>query len=63
MLVLTRKVGERIILDNHIVLEVLSVKGDRVRLGIEAPKEVHVVREELLTAGPAGSRPAVATGR
>jgi carbon storage regulator len=47
MLVLTRKVGERIVIDNNIVLEVLSVKGNRIRLGIEAPPSVNIVREEL----------------
>lgn len=48
MLVLTRKVGERIIIDNHIVLEVLQVKGNRVRLGIQAPEGATILREELL---------------
>jgi carbon storage regulator len=50
MLVLTRKVGERIVLDNRIVLEVLQVNGNRVRLGITAPADVSVLREELLQA-------------
>ena len=48
MLVLTRKVGERIVIDNRIVIEVISVQGGRIRLGIEAPADVHVLRSELL---------------
>jgi carbon storage regulator len=55
MLVLSRKVGERIVIDDHTVIEVLSVKGDRVRLGIQAPPEVHIVREELLTTRTDGA--------
>jgi carbon storage regulator len=48
MLVLTRRIGERIIIDNQIVLEVLEIKGQRIRLGIQAPQSVSVLREELL---------------
>jgi carbon storage regulator len=48
MLVLTRKVGERIVIDNNIVIEVLQVKGSRVRLGIEAPAGATILRQELL---------------
>ena len=50
MLVLTRKVGERIVLGDRIVLEVLQIKGPTVRIGIAAPGDVHIVREELLKA-------------
>jgi carbon storage regulator len=48
MLVLTRRIGERIIIDNQIVLEVLEIKGHRIRLGIQAPQSVSVLRQELL---------------
>ena len=48
MLVLTRKAGERIVIDNQIVIEVIEVVGNRVRLGIQAPSGVRVLREELL---------------
>jgi carbon storage regulator len=51
MLVLTRKVGERIVIDNRIVVEVLQVKGNRVRLGIEAPAGATILRQELLLKG------------
>ena len=47
MLVLSRKVGERIILGNEIKITVVRVTGGGVRLGIEAPDNVTVVREEL----------------
>ncbi len=47
MLVLSRRESERIKLGNSIVLTVIRVSGDRVRLGIEAPADVLVLREEL----------------
>lgn len=47
MLVLTRRVSERVIIGHDIVVTVSRVKGDEVRLGIEAPKEVPVHREEV----------------
>ncbi|HTQ40405.1 MAG TPA: carbon storage regulator [Pirellulales bacterium] len=47
MLVLTRKVGEKIVVGNRIVVEVLRTKGGRVRLGIDAPREVCVYRDEI----------------
>lgn len=51
MLVLTRKLGESIIIgDNLIKLKVLSIGGENVRIGIEAPKEFSVHREEIYCA-------------
>jgi carbon storage regulator CsrA len=47
MLVLSRKVGERIVIGENITLVVKRVAGHRVTLGIEAPNSVHVVRGEL----------------
>jgi carbon storage regulator CsrA len=47
MLVLTRRVGEQIVIDGNIRLTVVSVKGDRIRLGIEAPPSVVVDRQEI----------------
>jgi carbon storage regulator len=49
MLVLTRKAGERIVIADNIVVEVLEVQGNRVRIGIQAPQGVTILREELLT--------------
>src|SRR5262249_54906396 len=48
MLVLGRKVGERVVIGDGIVVTVLAVRGLSVRLGIEAPRSVPVNREELL---------------
>lgn len=47
MLVLKRKVGETIKIGDDIELQVLSVEGESVRLGIEAPKDVQILRKEL----------------
>ena len=48
MLVLTRSVGERLIINNgEIKLSILEVKGNQVRIGIDAPKSVSVHREEI----------------
>lgn len=46
MLVLTRKPGQTIAIDGTIRITVLSVKGRQVRLGVEAPAELRIVREE-----------------
>ena len=49
MLVLTRKIGERIIIgdDAKVTLTVLGIKGNQIKLGVEAPKSVAVHREEI----------------
>jgi carbon storage regulator len=47
MLVLTRRSGQRIVLGDNIILTVVSISGRRVQLGIEAPPEINIVREEL----------------
>jgi carbon storage regulator len=47
MLVLSRRVGEEIVIDGHINVTVVAVKGDRVRLGIDAPSFVSVDRREV----------------
>jgi carbon storage regulator len=56
MLVLSRKIGERIIINDTITVEVLQVVGNRVRLGISAPDGIPIMREELLTAAPNSER-------
>lgn len=48
MLVLTRKVGDSILIGASIKIQVVKVKGCQVRLGIEAPKETKIFREEVL---------------
>lgn len=48
MLVLSRRSGERIVIDDQIVVEVLEIRGNRIRLGIQAPPGSSILREELL---------------
>ncbi|NMA68825.1 MAG: carbon storage regulator CsrA [Desulfitobacterium sp.] len=50
MLALTRKVGERIVIADNIVVTVAGVKGDSVRLTIDAPKEIKIYRGEIYDA-------------
>ena len=50
MLVLSRKKNECIIIDDNIVITVVEVRGDKVRLGIEAPREVPIHRSEIYEA-------------
>ena len=47
MLILTRKFGESVLIGNDISITILSVRGNQVKLGVEAPKEVSVHREEI----------------
>ena len=54
MLVLSRKEGERIKLGDEIVLTVVKISGDKVRLGIVAPADMVILREELEPHGETG---------
>jgi len=47
MLLLTRRPGEKLIINDNITVTVLSVKGNQIRIGIEAPRDVKVHREEI----------------
>jgi carbon storage regulator len=50
MLVLSRRVGESVTIGNDIVIKIVSVSGSQIRLGITAPREVRVLREEIFIA-------------
>lgn len=50
MLVLSRKKDEKIVMGDYITLMVIEIRGDKVRLGIEAPRDVTVHREEVYDA-------------
>ena len=47
MLILTRRIGEKLVIGDDVTVTVLGVKGNQVRLGISAPKDVSVHREEV----------------
>jgi carbon storage regulator len=47
LLILTRRVGESVVIDNNIVVTVVEMRGDSVRIGIDAPRSVDVHREEV----------------
>ena len=56
MLVLSRKVGEEIVIGNDIRVRIVAIQGNQIRLGFTAPKEVVIQREELLRAKPRAPR-------
>ncbi len=62
MLVLTRKIDQGIVIAGNIYIRVLGVEGDRVKIGIAAPKEIPVLREELLERDKANAN-ANSTGK
>lgn len=50
MLVLTRKVGERLVIADNIVISLVDIKGDNVRLAIDAPRDIKIYRGEIYDA-------------
>ncbi len=50
MLVITRKTGESIVVSDNIEISILEVVGDKVKLGINAPREIKIIRSELKIA-------------
>lgn len=61
MLVLTRKLGESIAIDDNIKITVVQIKGKQVRLGIQAPSDTKIHREEVYVAIQEQNKAAVAT--
>jgi carbon storage regulator len=61
MLIVRRKIGERIVIDGQIEVIVLCVRGGRVRLGVAAPRNVRVLREEVLRPAEIPTDPTTAT--
>ncbi|MEK4076504.1 carbon storage regulator CsrA [Paenibacillus sp. FSL M7-0656] len=59
MLVLSRKKGESIVIQDHIEVTVLAVEGDTVRIGISAPKHIDIFRQEIYTAIQEANRESV----
>jgi len=47
MLILTRRLGEKVIIGGNIIISVLGIKGGQIRIGIDAPRDVQVNREEI----------------
>ena len=54
MLILSRKVGQSIVINGNVIVKVVRVDGDQIKLGIDAPKEVSVHREEIQRQRDAG---------
>lgn len=59
MLALTRKVGEQIIINDNIVLTIVDIRGDNIRLAIDAPREIKIYRGEIYQAIVAENKQAI----
>jgi len=59
VLILTRKVEQGIVINNDVIVRVLSIDGERVKIGIDAPRSISVLREELLAEVAGENREAV----
>jgi carbon storage regulator len=60
VLVLSRRVGESVVIGNDVVVTVLEVRGDIIRIGVDAPREVPVHRSEVFAAIEAANKAAAA---
>ena len=58
MLVLTRKIGEKILIGDNIEVTILDIRGDGIRIGIDAPRGITIQRDEVLRAVEAANQEA-----
>ena len=56
MLVLSRKVGEKLVIDGNIIVEVVKIQGNRITLGLVAPSDVKILRSELNQKQPQATK-------
>ena len=61
MLILSRKINEKIMIGEEISVSIIEIRGDQVRLGVDAPKNVKVYRQEVFDAIKAENRAAAAS--
>jgi carbon storage regulator len=61
MLILSRKVNEKVVIGEDITVSIIEVRGDQVRIGIDAPKKVKVFRQEVFDAITAENKAAFAS--
>jgi len=47
MLILTRRIGEKLVIDENVIVTILAAKGSQIRIGIEAPRDLPIHREEI----------------
>jgi len=59
MLILSRKVDEKVVIGDDIVISIVEIRGDQVRIGIDAPKKVKVFRQEVYDAIKAENKAAL----
>lgn len=62
MLILSRKVNEKIKIGNDITLTIIEIRGDQIKVGVEAPKDVKVFRQEVFNAIQSENREAANIG-
>jgi carbon storage regulator len=58
MLILSRKINEKVVIGENITVSIIEIRGDQVRIGIDAPKKVKVFRQEVFDAIEAENRAA-----